>query len=281
LPKMRSQGVKVEVEAIAGEDREAVRGQLLAQGMDEVMGRVLGADAEVEHRDQLAQWVNDDLEPPHVCPVAQPGPQFIELEVGEMQLLQPPVMQVGAVLAGACHPAGNRRLSMAEDAARGRDTQPFGQRRQHQPDALGGGFQAVEGRMAARTEGRPTGLTAQRLDALGFPVRAIADERMDCCVGDPVVGTGSIGTSKAVGDDAFWSAAMALELMPRAGRRSRCGPRQHSVAAAGRAIVGRAWFEQTLNGSRRGRRFVPLRVRSTIPQKHHPECAEHQRDDQC
>ncbi len=61
--------------------------------MDEVMGRVLGARAEGEHWDQLAQWVNDDPEPQHVRPVAQPGPEFIQLEVGQLQPLEPAVMQ--------------------------------------------------------------------------------------------------------------------------------------------------------------------------------------------
>ena len=207
--------------------------------------------AEVEHWEQLAQWVNDDPEPQHARPVAQPGPQFIELEVGEAQLLQPVVMQVGAVLTSACQPAGNRLLSMAEDPARGRNTQPFGQHRQHQPDTLGGGFQTVEGRMTARAEGRSTGLTAQRLDALGFPVGAIADQRMHLRVRDAVVGAGGRETGKAISVDAFGRPTPTPYRTPGSNKWRRCS------RYAGRpgwrlttrcAIAGAAWCEQSFEG---------------------------------
>ena len=169
---MGRQGIEVEVEAIAGEDREAVGCQVLPQGMDHVMGSILSARTEVEHRDQLAERVNDDPEPQHVGAVTQPRAEFIQLEVGQVQLLQPAVMQASTMLPGTRDPARNRLLGVAEHAASSRDTQPFRKHREHEAHLLRGGFQAIESRMPPGTEGAAARLTAKGLDPLGLAMGA-------------------------------------------------------------------------------------------------------------
>jgi len=63
-----------------------------------------------------------------------------------------------------------------------------GQRSEHHGDLVRGSFQPVEGRDAPGSERITIGLTAKRLDALGMPMFAIADEGVDMNIGDPVVG---------------------------------------------------------------------------------------------
>jgi hypothetical protein len=106
---------------------------------------------------------------------------------------------------------------------------------------------------------------------------------MNLRVSDPKVGAGWVGTGKAVGRDAFWRAAPALELTPRSNqwRQWQCGWRQGELAAARWTSVGGARFEEALDRGR-GRSSVHVRVTltPTIPQEHHPERTAYQCTDQ-
>ncbi len=132
--------------------------------------------------------------------------------------------------------------------------------------------------MAAGGEGGPAGLAAQGLDALALAMRAIADERVNRGVRDAVVRAGAVWTSEAVGRDTFGCASPALEFTPGTRRRERgwSGWGQGCLSAAGRTIVGCAWFEQALDGDRW---CVALRLTATLPQNDQPECTEHQWDE--
>ena len=76
-------------------------------------------------------------------------------------------------------------MSKAEDSLGSGWVQPFSQRSEHHGDLVRGSFQPVEGRDAPGSERITIGLTAKRLDALGMPMFAIADEGMDMNIGDP------------------------------------------------------------------------------------------------
>ena len=77
---------KVEIEPITGEEREATGSQDLSQGVDHPMSHVLGAGTELKHRQNLGARVDRHPQPEHVLRAAQPGSQFIQLEVREPEM---------------------------------------------------------------------------------------------------------------------------------------------------------------------------------------------------
>src|SRR5438876_8129318 len=96
-----------------------------------------------------------------------------------------------------------------------------GQRSEHHGDLVRGSFQPVEGRDAAGSERITIGLTAKRLDALGMPMFAIADEGMDMNIGDPVVGALLVRTGESLGVHPFGCAPAAFHLTPQTHRSRR------------------------------------------------------------
>ena len=96
-------------------------GQDLLQGMDDPMCHVLCAGTEMEHGKNLRAGIDGQPEPEHVLRAAQPGSQFIQLEVREVQMGEEAHMQGVCMLASTRQPGGDGRLSKAEDPrSRGR-----------------------------------------------------------------------------------------------------------------------------------------------------------------
>ena len=58
----------------------------------------------------------------------------------ELEIAEGALMQSLRVLAGASQPSGDGGMSVAEDSLSGGRIQPFGERRQHHCDLVGGGF---------------------------------------------------------------------------------------------------------------------------------------------
>jgi len=52
------------------------------------MGHVLCSGAELKHRKNLRQGINGQPEPEHLLIAAQPGAQFIQLEVRELEMAE-------------------------------------------------------------------------------------------------------------------------------------------------------------------------------------------------
>ncbi len=67
----------------------------MSQGVDDAMRCVLRAGAQMEDRKQLRTGIDDQPEPEHVVRTAQPGSQFIQLQVRE-----PEVARCGALVQG-------------------------------------------------------------------------------------------------------------------------------------------------------------------------------------
>ena len=124
--------------------------------------------------------------------------------------------KLSACLPARVRKAGDRRLTIAEDAFSRGSVQPFGQRRQHHGNLLGGGFQTVQRSVASSTEGSAAGLTAKRLDVLDTAMLAIANERMNVCIGDPKVQTRKVGTGVALGVHVLGGSPPAFHLAPGA-----------------------------------------------------------------
>ncbi len=153
----------------------------------------------------------------------------------------------------ACSPARDRKardrgLSIAEDTLCGGRIQPFGQRREHHCDLLGGSFQTIQRSVASSTERGAASLTAKRLDALGPAMLAIANERMHVSIGDPAVSAPRVGTSETFGVYAFGGSSAAFHLAPRAHRPRRWASTRRGSGgeSTGGTIVWAAGLEQTL-----------------------------------
>jgi hypothetical protein len=199
---MGGQGIKVQVQAVAREQREAARGQPLAQIMDHSMGCVLCPRSQKQHGNKLAERIERNPQPECRGPAPEPRAQLV-------------------------------------------------QRRQHLTNPLGRRFEAVEWRIAPRAEGRVTRLAPQGLNALAPSVCAIADQRVDLCVPDTIVGACVVGAGETMRVDPFGGTAATFDRMPRCQRRMQRGVSgwEGGLPPAGRAIVGRARFEQPLDTS--------------------------------
>ena len=91
------------------------------------MRRVLRARAQKEHRKKLRARVDDEPEPQHVLGVAQPGAQFVQLDMWEVEMAEGALVQDVCVLTSASQPRGNGGSSKAEDPLCCGRVQPFGQ----------------------------------------------------------------------------------------------------------------------------------------------------------
>src|SRR6266851_3572010 len=104
---------------------------------------------------------------------AQPGAQFIQLEMREPEVAQGALVESLSVRACAGQPGDDGRLPVAKDPFGGGRIQPFSERCQHHCDLLGGGFQTVQGSVAPSSESRVTGLAAKCLDLFSATMGAI------------------------------------------------------------------------------------------------------------
>jgi hypothetical protein len=109
---MRGQGIEVVVQPVATQDGQAAARQPPVQLVSHHMGGVLRPRAEMEHRDDLPQLLDRQPEPQRVGPTAQPRPQFVELDVGEVKVAEEAVMQGRAVSAGPCQPSRDGGMPM-------------------------------------------------------------------------------------------------------------------------------------------------------------------------
>ncbi len=74
---MGREGIKIQIEAVTGEERQTARGQDLSQGVDDHVRRILRAGTQMEHRENLCARIDGQPEPEYVCRAAQSGSQFV------------------------------------------------------------------------------------------------------------------------------------------------------------------------------------------------------------
>jgi len=86
------------------------------------------------------QGVDGQPQPEHVLRAAQPGSQFIQLEMGELQMAEGSLVQGLCMFKSASQPDVDRGLSVAEDPPSFGRVQPFGkpQTGPLRPDVRGG-----------------------------------------------------------------------------------------------------------------------------------------------
>jgi hypothetical protein len=90
-------------------------GQERSPGMDDPMCHVLRAGTQMEDSNDLGKGVDGQPEPQHVLRAAQPGAQFIQVEMWEPQMAEETLVQGLSVRARAGQPGGNGGLPVAED----------------------------------------------------------------------------------------------------------------------------------------------------------------------
>jgi hypothetical protein len=111
-------------------------GQDVPQGVNDRMRRKLRAGAEMEHRKKLGEGINGQPEPQHLFGAAQPGAQFVQLEVRKPEGAKEALVSRLSVRARARQPRGDGGLSIAENPRGRRWVQPTGSSRQHHGDLL-------------------------------------------------------------------------------------------------------------------------------------------------
>jgi hypothetical protein len=248
LTKVGREGIEVVIEPVTGKERDATRSQGLSQGVKNHVRHVLRARTQKEHRKNLGAGINGQPEPQHLCGVAQPGAQFVQLEVREPEMTEGALMEDLSVPACASEPCGDGGLTVAEDPTGFGSIQPLGQRRQDHGDLMGRGFQTVQGGVTSSTERGAASRTSERLDLLGMAMLAISDEGVDLSIGDAEVRTLLVGTSEALGVHSLGCSPPAFHLTPGAyWRRGRLHAWRGETAKG--AIKRGARLEQTVDQS--------------------------------
>lgn len=185
-------------------------------------------------------------QPEHLCSAAQPRAEFVQLQVGDLQVAEAALMEDLSVLACTGEPGGDGCLTVAEDPLGGGSVQSFGQRGKHHSDVMGRGFQRVQGGVTSGSERRVTGLTAKRLDALSLAMLAITHQRVDGSVSDAKIRALRVGAGVARGVYAFGCSSAVFQLRPGTHRRWPATRRRSGAETTDGAIVWAAGLEQTM-----------------------------------
>src|SRR5690349_13174203 len=82
------------------------------------------------HRQKLGTRVDGQPKPLHLTMAAQPGSQFVQLDVWEVQVAEAALMQELRMLTRASEPPRDGRLTGAQDPRSRQRVEPFSQRRE-------------------------------------------------------------------------------------------------------------------------------------------------------
>jgi hypothetical protein len=177
------------------------------------MGHVLCSGAELKHGKNLREGINGQPEPQHLLRAAQPGSQFIQLEVRKVEVAEAVLVQGLCMSPCASQPRGDGGLSVAlRHARQPKDPALRPARDPHHCDLVRRGFQTVQGRVASSTERGATGRASKGLDLLGMPMLAISHQSVDVSVCDPGVRTLPVRTGETLSVYAFGGSPPAFDL---------------------------------------------------------------------
>src|SRR5258708_8813647 len=213
------------------------------------MCHVLCSGAELKHGQNLGERIDGQPQPEHVLRAAQPGSQFVQLEMRDVQVAEAALMEDLCVPTCASEPQGDGGLTVAEDPFGGGSIQPFGQRREYHGNLVRWGFQTIQGGVASGSERGVAGLTAKRLDALGLAMLAISDQGMDLSIGDPGVRALLIGAGETLGVHSLGCSPAAFPLTPGAYKSTSRAHTQRRAAGetTGSAVKWGAWLKKPLH----------------------------------
>ena len=92
------------------------------------MRHVLRAGAELKHRKNLGAGIDGQPEPEDLFGAVEPGAEFVQLQVREVEMAEEALVQGVRVPACTSEPRRDGGLTGAEDPFGGGNIQPFGQR---------------------------------------------------------------------------------------------------------------------------------------------------------
>jgi hypothetical protein len=124
---MGGYGIEVQIQPIAGEDREVARSQALMELVHDTMRCVLCPGAKLQDRDQFGKRVDRHPQPQDMGSIAQPRPEFVKLEMRQREVPKPAVMQGRAVLACTCEPGAHGAFTVPKDPHSGGERETFSQ----------------------------------------------------------------------------------------------------------------------------------------------------------
>jgi hypothetical protein len=153
------------------------------------------------------------------------------------------------MLTGTPEPSRDRSRAMAEHPYRCCDIKPFSKRSEHFRNPMGCRFEAIKWSVATGAEARLACLTAEALDAFSLAVRTVTNQSVDLRIGNPIVRARLVRAGESLCGNPLGSTSTAFLIAPRGYRKverrgCECGRR---LLAAGRAIIGRAGLEQSLD----------------------------------
>ena len=160
---------------------------------------MLRARTQMEPGEKLGARIDGQPQPEHLSRREEPGANFVQLQVWEMQVTEAALVQGLGMFPCASEPRGDGGLTVAEDPLRGGKVESFSQGGQHECDLLRRGFEAIQGSVTSGRERGAAGLATKGLDRFSLTMLAIANERMNVSVGDPKVRALLIGTGEAFG----------------------------------------------------------------------------------
>ncbi len=202
----------------------------------------------MEHGENLGARIDRQPQLEHLPGRVEPGANFVQLQVREMQVTEEALVQGLGMFPCASEPSGDGGLTIAEDPLRGGRVESFSQRGQHDCDLLRRSFEAIQGSVTSGRERGAAGLATKGLDRFSLTMLAIPNERMPVCVCDPEVQTLLIWTGEAFGGYVLGCSSPAFHLTPGT-YRSRCWPssrRRREGQVTGGAIIWSAGLEETV-----------------------------------
>jgi hypothetical protein len=107
----------------------------------------------MQHRDDFTERIDCHPEPEHMSMAAEPCPQFVELEMRQVKVLEDAVVECRTVFTRTGQPPRDGGMAVAKDPYCRCDIDPFRKRGQHLRNALGCGFEAVQRRHPEGTRG--------------------------------------------------------------------------------------------------------------------------------
>jgi hypothetical protein len=84
--------------------------------VDEQVRRMLCAGTQMQHGQNLGARIDGQPQPEHLGGAAQPGAQFVELQMRNVQVAEAALMEDLSVLACPSEPGDDGGLTVAEDS---------------------------------------------------------------------------------------------------------------------------------------------------------------------
>lgn len=233
---MGGQSIKVVLQSVRAKDRHTTRGESGLEFMDNRIGHVLRAWSELNDGNGFGFGITGRPYPDILLGLPDVGPQFIQLDVHEIEIGEEALVQFAALLTAAAQPGTEGRFTHMDSFFDGRSVYAKSEQVENKTHGNGMRFQTIEYSVSADGEFLMAGLAEQILDIFVFTMRTIANQGVDGFISDQIVGTSWIGTEVALGPDRFLLSTFAFDAVPGSGYMGT-GVRDRLPAGKGSAAL--------------------------------------------